>query len=242
MPLHRVAPAGLSRRDAAPGDLQRRFVALEGVTTTSEREFEGYGSVFEVLDSYNTVIAPGAFARTLREWRGRGALPDFFLQHDYSLVVGKFLEMAEDERGLRLRGRYVQSSIGDHALALMRESIATGLSIGFVTRSFEMRDNVMRITDVDLHEVSQVTRPANPAAGIIGRAQLIHADLTVRQIEALLREIGAPRDAAKAMASQWKARPRDAAADAGDARDARAEPSPPSLAALIAQAANALKG
>ena len=239
MPLHRVAPAGLSRREAlAAGDLQRRFVALEGVATTSEREFVGYGSVFEVLDSYGTVIAPGAFSRTLREWRGRGSLPDFYLQHDYSLVVGKFLEMAEDERGLKLRGRFVQSSIGDHALALMQEDIATGLSIGFFTRSFEMRDQVMRITDVDLMEVSQVTRPANPEAGITGRAQLIHADLTVRQIEALLRDLGAPRDAAKRMASGWRSK---AERDAGEELGLRDAAPQPSLAELLRAAAITLK-
>jgi hypothetical protein len=36
------------------------------------RTFEGYGSVFGVLDSYADIVAKGAFKRTLKESKAKG--------------------------------------------------------------------------------------------------------------------------------------------------------------------------
>lgn len=240
------------RTAAAPArsELQHRFVTLKEVSADeATRTFEGYASVWNVIDTYGTEFAPGCFKRTLGEWRAKGAWPDFLLQHDISLVAGKWLDMREDDVGLWVRGQYVKSAFGDHGLACVREGIATGLSIGFVTRGYQLDgrdDDAMLITDVDLYEVSQVTKPANPAAGFTA-LRAVQPTSTRREVEAMLRHLGVPRDAAKRMAAQWREGdgPRDAASPGQDQacpRDAGAPEPQPSLSALIAQAANALKG
>jgi len=245
---------GLATRNAAAAsaasgrpELQHRFATLQEVSADeTTRTFEGYASVWNVIDTYGTEFAPGCFKRTLGEWRARGSWPDFLLQHDISLVAGKWLDMREDDVGLWVRGQFIRSTFGDHGLACVRERIATGLSIGFVTRGYSIDDRddqSMLITDVDLYEISLVTKPANPAAGVTA-VRSIHTDMTKREVEAVLRSMGATRDAAKAMASMWKGKTdaRDAPAPDGNARDARALTQTPSLADAIRAAANALKG
>lgn len=242
----------LATRNAAPArpaELQHRFVTLKDISADADtRTFEGYASVWNVIDTYGTEFAPGCFKRTLGEWRARGAWPDFLLQHDVSLVAGKWLDMREDDVGLWVRGQYVKSAFGDHGLACVREGIATGLSIGFVMRGYEIddrNDQSMLITDVDLYEISQVTKPANPAAGFTA-LRTVQPNSTRREVEAVLRHLGVPRDAAKRMAAQWREGdgPRDAAMPDAEARprDAGAPQPQPSLADAIRAAATALKG
>ncbi len=43
-------------------------VPFEIKSVSATGEFEGYGSVFGVEDSYGDVVMPGAFKRTLSEW------------------------------------------------------------------------------------------------------------------------------------------------------------------------------
>jgi hypothetical protein len=229
----------LQIRNTKP-DLQRRFAALDGLKVdASSRTFDGYASVFGVRDTYGTTFVKGCFDRTLKEWRAKGKWPDFCLMHDWSTLIGAFEEMREDDRGLYVRGRYVRSPFGDHGLALLAEGIATGLSVGFITQAIT---TAAEITDVDLYEVSQCSNPSNREAGITGMRGLIHAESTRREVERALRDIGAPRDAAKAMASMWaKGEARDVPdpEPEAQARDARAEPT---LAELIRSAAATLKG
>ena len=75
--------------------------------------FEGYGSVFNTVDSYNDTIAKGAYKATLREWKEKGKLPKMLLQHGGSwfsagaedmVPVGQWTEMREDDHGLYVKG------------------------------------------------------------------------------------------------------------------------------------------
>ncbi|WP_340619194.1 HK97 family phage prohead protease, partial [Xenorhabdus entomophaga] len=68
-------------------------------------EFEGYGSVFGVKDSYDDIVLPGAFANTLKQWNEKGSLPALLWQHRMDEPIGIYTEMKEDETGLYLRGR-----------------------------------------------------------------------------------------------------------------------------------------
>src|SRR5215510_4868496 len=66
---------------------------------------EGYASLFGETDAARDMVMPGAFARTLKA-RGVRRVPMLF-QHDPSEPVGVWLELAEDFRGLRARGRLI---------------------------------------------------------------------------------------------------------------------------------------
>jgi phage head maturation protease len=125
--------------------------------------------------------------------------------------------MHEDDVGLFVRGEFLESAWGDHALALVRRKLCTGLSIGFVHDDFEVQNEqdwdarTVIVKEVTLYEISLVERASDPAAGVTA-VRTIRPDMSRRDIEDLLRSQGATRAAARAMASQW--RPKDDARDA----------------------------
>ena len=54
---------------------QRLDIPLTVKSVSDSGEFEGYGSVFGVKDSYSDIIVPGAFAKSLAAWQEKGRLP-----------------------------------------------------------------------------------------------------------------------------------------------------------------------
>lgn len=139
--------------------------------------FEGYGSVFGTVDSYNDTITKGAFKSTLREWKASKKLPKMLLQHgggmfggsvDDMVPIGKWEDMHEDEHGLFMKGRLfdVDTDRVKATYAAMKEGELDGLSIGFRTRKSKTDEEsgLRTLTDIQLFEVSLVTFPANDPA------------------------------------------------------------------------------
>src|SRR3954469_15953113 len=121
---------------------------------------EGYASLFGELDAARDMVMPGAFARTLKS-RGLRRIPMLF-QHDPAGPVGVWLELAEDFRGLRARGRLIPEVARARELfALVRDGAVDGLSIGFrtVKGRIDPASRVRRIVDLDLWALSIVTSP-----------------------------------------------------------------------------------
>lgn len=161
--------------------------------------FDGYASVFNVVDSEGDVILPGAFTRSLQAWRAKGRAIPVLWQHDGWAPIGVTEAIEEDEHGLRVRGRLVLDvRQAAEAHALMRAGALGGLSIGFsvpttasdgqasVVWDEERRARTFR--EVRLWEYSLVTWPANEDAQL----------LSVRQARAEQQEL---RDAIKALSS-----------------------------------------
>lgn len=66
-------------------------------------QFTAYASVFGNIDSYGDIVAPGAFAETLEDWKGSGnELPVLFGHNmsDPDYNIGHVVKAEEDERGL----------------------------------------------------------------------------------------------------------------------------------------------
>ena len=57
-----------------PMTKQRLDIPLKLKSVSDSGEFEGYGSVFGVKDSYDDVVVPGAFSKSLQSWREKNAL------------------------------------------------------------------------------------------------------------------------------------------------------------------------
>lgn len=176
---------------------------LKASSDDAAMAFEGYGSVFNTIDSYGDTIAKGAFKATLKEWRAQGKLPKLLLQHggggffggnaDDMLPIGKWEEMREDDHGLFMRGRLFD--IGTDRVkatyAAMKEGELDGLSIGFRTRKSKMDEEsgIRTLTDVQLFEVSLVTFPANDPARVTDVRSA--GDLpTEREFERWLEQMG----------------------------------------------------
>jgi HK97 family phage prohead protease len=176
--------------------------------------FEGYGSVFNVIDSYREVVAPGAFANSLAELKESGRRVPVLWQHFYDEPVGVYegdlgggIGLAEDEKGLRCQGRLLvdDDPLAKRAHAHLKAGSISGLSIGYyvLAESWDEKNRIRTLTELDLREISLVTFPANDDARIEEvRAKLAHGELpTKREIELALRErLGLSRDDAEAFA------------------------------------------
>jgi HK97 family phage prohead protease len=185
--------------DTGPRRETRAF-ALEVRAVDDYGNIEGYGSVFDVLDSYGDRIAAGAFKASLAEHKAAGTMPAMLWQHDATLPIGVWTEMSEDDRGLKVRGRIVmETERGRETHWLLKAGAVTGLSIGFMSKEWEYdaKTDVRTLTEVDLWEVSLVTFPANGKARVTSvKSADIDAIEKPRDAERLLREAGLSKGAA----------------------------------------------
>jgi HK97 family phage prohead protease len=130
-------------------------------------EFEGYASIFDKADAGRDVVRKGAFAKSLA---ARPANKVKMLRgHDALEPIGIWLSLAEDTKGLNVRGRLIlETSRGRETHALMKAGALDGLSIGYRTKkdSFDRVKGLRYLEEVDVPEISVVTFPMMPDAMI----------------------------------------------------------------------------
>lgn len=122
---------------------------------------EGYASTYD-RDLGDDVIVPGAFAKSLTN----GRPVRFLYQHDHRQVLGKALELKEDERGLYGRFAISKTALGGDVRTLLKDGCLDSFSIGYIPKEAETdkKEGVRRLKEVELLEVSVVSMPMNPAA------------------------------------------------------------------------------
>ena len=138
--------------------------------------FEGYASVFGEIDLGRDLVERGAFLDSLA--RRPAASVKMLWQHDGAEPIGTWLSIAEDARGLRVRGRLnLAVARAREVLSLMREGAVDGLSIGFHARKSakDPRTGVRRLQRIDLWEISIVTFPMAPQARVTAVKRLADA-------------------------------------------------------------------
>lgn len=207
------------------GDLGET-VALDLKSLTDEGVFEGYGSIFNNVDTGRDMVLPGAFADSLKQ--RPAAKVKMLWQHDSWQPIGVWEELKEDNRGLYARGRLLtETQRGKEAYALVKAGALDGLSIGYRTleEEYDGASRVRKLMKVDLREISFVTFPMNESAQIStikGGEKLP----TKRELEQwLVRDAGLPAAKAKALlAGGYKS--------IHDARDAGADDDSASIEAL----------
>lgn len=186
---------------ASDTDREVKFAHADLTSVETDGTFSGYASLFGVEDLGRDIVEAGAFSKSLAK-RGAAGIKMLY-QHDPAEPIGVWTEIVEDAKGLFVRGRLMPSvSRAAEVLALMREGVLDGLSIGFRTvkgRS-NTRTGVRRLLEVDLWEVSVVTFPMLPGARI---AAVKAADIpTRRNFERwLTRDAGLTRKQARALMS-----------------------------------------
>ena len=161
--------------------------------------FEGYGSIFNEIDSYGDVVAPGAFRRTLKEAKAAGRMPSLLWQHDPDEPCGVWLSMTEDDQGLLVRGKLSDTECGRDAYTLLKDGALSGLSIGFSIfpngYKVDEKTGIRTLTAIKLWEVSLVTFPANDPARVTAVKSTLPDE---REFEtALRRDAGLSRAEAK---------------------------------------------
>jgi HK97 family phage prohead protease len=164
--------------------------------------FEGYASVFGGLDSYNDTVMKGAYEETLKE-RER---PVRMRWNHFGEVVGKWLEIREDEKGLYVKGQLTPNhSKANDIRALLKHGAIDGLSIGYFIVDDEPNGYGGRnLKQIELIEISIVEEPADLGASITGIKSKLEKAESLADIEASLRDAGFSRSSATALVSRIK--------------------------------------
>jgi len=168
--------------------------------------FEGYASVFGVVDSDGDIIEPGAFAQALKNQSRAVAM--FFNHRRNEIPVGKWLELSEDNKGLYVRGELTPGNPQSEALkAAMVHGTVGGMSVGFsaakgdvtsIATGYSFR-NVSRLS-----EISVCTFPANEAA-TVSTLKSMETIESIRDAENWLREsAGLSKSEAQALIARIK--------------------------------------
>jgi uncharacterized protein len=129
--------------------------------------FTGYASLFNVTDLSGDMLLPGAFRMSIAR-RGVAGIKMLY-QHDPTVLIGQWLQIAEDEKGLGVVGQlHLEIEKAREVLSLLEAGILDGLSIGFrtVRARTDAKTGVRRLGEVDLWEISIVTFPMLPGPRI----------------------------------------------------------------------------
>lgn len=150
--------------------------------------FAGYASKFGGVDSYGDTILPGAYRKTLKK-RDR---PIRMRWNHFGPVIGKWLELREDEAGLYVEGELTPGhSVAEDVAASLKHGAVDGLSIGF--RPVQIRDlggGRRELKEIELVEISVVEEPADLGARVADVKSAIDEADSLKEIEAILREAG----------------------------------------------------
>lgn len=169
--------------------------------------FEGYGSVFNIVDKGGDIIVPGAFTETLAASKAAGRLPAMLWQHNQREPIGVYTEMEEDSVGLKVKGKLaLKTQRGAEAFELMKMGALSGLSIGYRVRddSWDRVTGVRTIKRADLIELSPVTFPMNDASRV-SAVKTIEELESLSEIERHLRDVcGMSKSEATALVSRVK--------------------------------------
>ena len=127
---------------------------------------EGYAAVFGNEDSYNDIIVAGAFTKTIAGKEGKRI--KLCLQHDMEDIVGKIVELKEDEKGLWFKAKISNTTMGKDLSILIEDDAINEISIGYQSIVWEVDEvrNVRLLKEVKLYEISFVSRAANQLATI----------------------------------------------------------------------------
>ena len=181
-----------------------------GVDQVTNGLFEGYASTFGNIDSMGDTVMKGAFEKTIDpENREHPIL--MLYNHSSFQVIGKWLEMAEDDNGLYVRGEFTPNhSIAADVYSSCKHGAISGMSIGFripPDGAEEIEGGGRRIKNVKLEEISIVGFPADDQARIAqvkAMADEISSIDSIRDSEIFLRDAGFSRSMAKRFISQLR--------------------------------------
>ena len=170
-----------------------------------DMSFVAYGSTFDT-DLVNDRIEKGAYTGVIEKAKRRRKYPKLLYQHNHKDVVGVIEDLNEDDRGLLVNGRFIDTTKGRDTYTETKEGAIDSMSIGFVLGEHEVnkKTNLRTIKEIkDLPEISFVTFPANPQATLVSIKNVVENDgkIDIRALESILRDAGLSRTEAKKLLS-----------------------------------------
>jgi len=167
--------------------MDRIDFALEIKGVSEAGLFEGYASTFGERDLGGDIVVAGAFAKSIKARGAKGIR--MLADHDSRKRIGVWTDLAEDEKGLHVKGRLLlEKQDGRDAYIDLKEGALDAMSIGFVTKidSYDGRRKARMLKEVDLREISLVPFPMNEGATVDSVKALARLK-TIRDFEEALR-------------------------------------------------------
>ena len=147
--------------------MERKQFEIKAVREDQNLYVEGYAAVFANVDSYNDRIQKGAFINTINGTnRDRIA---FCKDHDLRDVIGVIVDLREDEKGLWFRAKISKTRDGKDVEILLEDGALKEFSIGYITKAYDWNEEegIRTLTEIELWEISLVTRAANDQAKVV---------------------------------------------------------------------------
>ncbi|QIB36040.1 HK97 family phage prohead protease [Ancylobacter pratisalsi] len=146
---------------------------LDTKSIGSEGEFEGHASTFGNVDQGGDVVEPGAFIESIVRSKKEGRTIPMLWQHKQDEPIGIWTDIAEDAKGLYVRGQLILDGdpVAQRAYGKLKAKALGGMSIGYRIPpggiiEDDKRPGVSRLKTIDLREISLVTMPMNIQARI----------------------------------------------------------------------------
>ncbi|WP_323782722.1 HK97 family phage prohead protease [Thalassovita sp.] len=170
-------------------DLECKFSIFDSaLSLTSDAMIEGYASHFGRADQGGDIVCKGAYSVSLAALKREGRAVKMLWQHDPAQPIGVWDEVREDDKGLWVKGRLLDTiGKGREAAALIAAGAIDGLSIGYRTKRAVKNDKGQRVlTELELWEVSLVTFPMLTSARVGAKTDSLIAQ-DMRDMAAALR-------------------------------------------------------
>jgi len=160
--------------------------------TGAARAFTGLAAAYS-LDQGGDVILPGAFKRTIADWRtSKRILPLIDSHNRFSVrnVVGKLVDALETDEGLETTFQVIDGPDGDEVLRRLKGGFVDGLSIGYDPIGVRLPTPAERarwpgveriLPEVRLREVSVVVFPMNLDATVDTATVKTPAEVNARE-------------------------------------------------------------
>ncbi|MCY1670808.1 HK97 family phage prohead protease [Novosphingobium sp. SL115] len=126
--------------------------------------FAGYAAIFGKRDSGGDTILPGAFRASLDHRLTEGLRLPLLWQHRPEQQIGWIDVVGEDARGLRVVASVTATDSA--AARALNDGAVDGLSFGYRVKQGRALPDGRELHDLDIMEVSLVTRPMQPLARV----------------------------------------------------------------------------
>ena len=156
-------------------------------------EFTCYGNVKGNIDHALDKTMNGAYIDSIKAHKTAGTMPGMFWMHkSFDLPVGVWLDMEEDEKGLKMRGRLSKTALGSDIEILAKDGALNMFSIGYwiEDEKWNSAGGFNELHKIHITEVSWVTRACNEESVLLDiKSKMADGELpTKRELEKLLRE------------------------------------------------------
>ena len=168
-------------------------------------EFEGLAAIFNKADSYDDVIIPGAFRKSLHTHPKKKV--KMLHEHKRDKPIGIWDELKEVDEGLFARGHLLTAlPTAQEVLLLMKEGLIDSMSIGFrtIVERFDTKKKVRELLEIGLMEISLVLFPAQEDALISSVKYLSPDEIENKHdLENALRDAGFSQSTSKFICAGW---------------------------------------